>query len=1260
MVNVNETTCLVEAVGGGVFAGTDGGGIARWTEDGVLTSVQTTVETELQSNDIVDLARGIDSCFAITGTTRPFVYATGSSGDGWFSPGQVSGATGPLRSLRGTDERFVVLDNRGAVFVSDDGIEWESPQLPDGTPIDGWEQADRDGDMIALVNGTEVLVLDLNTDENLTITAPIVDGLDLAENMLAVASVSSPDVYDLDNWTWLDNRITNAMAKEGDDWSLVTIDGGRLTATTREGVVMRVDLTPPVSTIDVTVLGSLPVDLDANVTDMLLMTNDTVLLSTRRGNWIIEGGEAMPFMTSDLSMPPSNDILSVSFEADALWTLTPYGMAVLNYDSRGHPTSWAEGPEAIDGWSLGMLDTALLEGRVYISGLGPGIQTYDTFASSATSRWGRVHVYGDARDQVNDVLSVNGTLYTCGPYGLDRMMTGSDPPSFEMVTGSPSGVLSMFLVTPSLIYIGTEDGLSSYNLATGLWDEEGDIIPGLITGPVSDMSRGGYTLKFSIDDAITEAVVGGREGKVLIEGSAIVRLSNRPDVGDPLWAVAGGRAFTVMDLDIPIGEPEREDLGNAWIHDVAVASDGIAYLATDSGLHRIDRFATQWTDWTTSDGLSANDIRTLAKVPGTDDLWIGAYGGVDKLDVNTESMERIGTEDGLPSNLVYDIETDGNNIWIGTDEGGAARADLDDLVWQTFNQSTGLIADDVQVVAVRASHVLFGTDEGVTVLDRSNSTIDSYTATSSDLPGNWVWCALSTEEGIYVGTDSGLALFMPDQGGWKAISSEELDDVAVRSLYMDMAGFLWVGTNAGLHRITLDNDHDVRSSETLDRTSGLPGDEVLALRRTSDNSMWAGTSAGVAIIDSGFGVQAFYTTEDGLVHDRVTAIAEGPEDTIWLGTAGGLSRVTKQWWDLLPQSTSPLVDVPDVYISLDNLVVEPEEPNEGDLVNISVTVSNPSGKRAIVHVGLFEDEGGTHGEEVSSSIAYTEPGGTYKVTLEWTAEGGERSLWVVADPDDVVPESNERNNVVALSVHVNHNPEILYLYLGPPQGAGPYPEQMAQFSFSFTYRDLDGEWATQATAQVDGTSKIQHLQLQGGDTREGIPFTGFVLAPLGEFTIVFKVTDGRSWANASTTAKANFAIDVNGLERGRDEDGDVRFTLDILDPWEGDALQFVEVWFVEPGTDPMDMDVWSGNTFKSATGEGEGWVFDASRVEPGEYDVWVLATDNRWIMALHVEEGIVVEEISTEQEVPQYLWMFGFAIIVALVAVIVYAMFRRF
>ncbi|UCC92793.1 MAG: hypothetical protein JSW25_09040, partial [Thermoplasmata archaeon] len=855
---------------------------------------------------------------------------------------------------------------------------------------------------------------------------------------------------------------------------------------------------------------------------------------------------------------------------------------------------------------------------------------------------------------------VNGTLYTGGAYGMDTMVPGSDPPEFQMVPDAPAGVTCLLVVFDRIIYVGTENGLWTYDTSDGEWKDPDQLDLSLPSGAVTDIATNGPLIEVAITDTLNEVIMLSSGSETVLEtGEDITRVDGKADSNEPFWVAAGGRAYLYLSRFAGAIEPEREELGDAWVNDVQFSPDGTVYLATDSGVHRIDRYGTVWTEWTTSNGLSANDIRTLEYVPEESDLWVGAYGGVDVMDTENETMTRIGYEDGIPSNLVYDIHMEGEDVWIGTDVGGAATADRAQLAWQEYNMSTGLIADDVQALAIWNDYVLFGTDEGVTVLDRANSTFNSYTSTSSDLPANWVWCAIAADDGFFVGTDGGLAHLDPTTGTWTHISEGELEGKQIRSLARLTRGILWVGTSEGLFTVFFGIDLEVLDIGRIDRTDGLPGDEVLSIDLISTGDVMVGTSGGLAILDFFEDLVATFTTFDGLIHDRVAAIDEGPRGTFWIGTAGGLSRLTMDSWELQSQWTLFSEDIPDVYVALDGVSIEPDEPNEGDTVNITVTVSNPSGKRAIVHVGLFEDEAGSIGDEVTRDIAYTEPGGAYEVSLLWNAMGGEQVLWIVADPDDVVPETNERNNVIAITFRANHLPVLSSIETSTPRGNGDYLQQLATIDVSYVYIDLDGDDPDNPIAIVTGFHQPQPLSVGTGDPRTGVTISGEVYIPLGDSIIELEVGDGKVTVNSTLEERINFAIEARGIPETLGPQEEFSFTVHTVGAWEGMSIDRVDAMFVSQGSDPADPRMWSPYTFSSTERDRDGWEFTTLRNSAGKYDLWVVGYDDRGIMALHVEEGVIIEEDVNGTEIPTMLWALGAVIIAGLVAVIAYGLVRR-
>ncbi len=119
-------------------------------------------------------------------------------------------------------------------------------------------------------------------------------------------------------------------------------------------------------------------------------------------------------------------------------------------------------------------------------------------------------------------------------------------------------------------------------------------------------------------------------------------------------------------------------------------------------------------------------------------------------------------------------------------------------------------------------------------------------------------------------------------------ATEGLSQAVVQALYQDRAGYLWIGTQAGLNR------YDGVSFTVYGPAQGLAQDWINALVEDVHGRLWIATLGGVFVWD-GQRFQA-YTVADGLADNRVTSLARDQEGNIWCGTPQGVSQYDGQRW----------------------------------------------------------------------------------------------------------------------------------------------------------------------------------------------------------------------------------------------------------------------------------------------------------------------------------------------------------------------------
>lgn len=124
------------------------------------------------------------------------------------------------------------------------------------------------------------------------------------------------------------------------------------------------------------------------------------------------------------------------------------------------------------------------------------------------------------------------------------------------------------------------------------------------------------------------------------------------------------------------------------------------------------------------------------------------------------------------------------------------------------------------------------------------------------------------------------------RGNWSI--EEGLPQISALAITQDRAGYIWVGTQAGLARFD-----GVRMVEyTSENTPELPGNWVPTLHLADDGRMWVGTYKGVVVHD-GDGFTPMMAADGAAAASSLDTrdFAQDAQGTIWVATTAGVHRV---------------------------------------------------------------------------------------------------------------------------------------------------------------------------------------------------------------------------------------------------------------------------------------------------------------------------------------------------------------------------------
>jgi diguanylate cyclase (GGDEF)-like protein len=375
-----------------------------------------------------------------------------------------------------------------------------------------------------------------------------------------------------------------------------------------------------------------------------------------------------------------------------------------------------------------------------------------------------------------------------------------------------------------------------------------------------------------------------------------------------------GYRFRVYQAD-----PQREGaLPDSYVQALHGDAKGRLWVGTTSaGLLRHDPATDRFVRYPAGGerGLSHVSVRQMLD-DGAGGLWVVTDGGLDRLDPASGRIEHASRGWAAPAGTqVRVLLRDRRGVlWLGT-AAGLFRREPGAGTLQAVPLRGGAVVQPEVLCQDGAGRIWVGSlQHGVFVLpddgrapaapvherampDGQDVLRTSQIAGLAEVHPGEMWIATQAQGLVAVSLDQTDTRRIRHVPAWPM----SLADNALRALYRDRAGLVWVATNRGLSR------HDPRQSGVLSRFGVTPdGGDALDARFVSteiswieprpDGGLWLGTHKnGVDLLDAtGRRVGALRPDaarpDAALPADIVLAMAPAPDGGVFIGTKRGLYR----------------------------------------------------------------------------------------------------------------------------------------------------------------------------------------------------------------------------------------------------------------------------------------------------------------------------------------------------------------------------------
>jgi ligand-binding sensor domain-containing protein len=339
--------------------------------------------------------------------------------------------------------------------------------------------------------------------------------------------------------------------------------------------------------------------------------------------------------------------------------------------------------------------------------------------------------------------------------------------------------------------------------------------------------------------------------------------------------------------------------------------DEWVWFATDHGVLQYDKLADTWRHFTTEDGLLSNNIRHVQCTASF--VWIcpEMRTRISKYGKKSGTWSEVKLSHLIhPRNYVYDMQTDGDAIWLTISSSGVRRISEDDKQ-SVYMRDDGLAQMGARWINVDEDHVWVAhwKDRGTGALSRYDKRTGEWTVYSNTdvLEGDMISRIVTGEEYTWIiyeaWREGSVTGYNRATGEWTTIKPGGHWGSQIREICED-EGYLWLAPEAG----GIKRFHIASGTWTSFYTGEGPLMDFVNQRalKADDKYVWIGTPGGISRYDKEKESWTNYTKQNTLSGKSVQAVVSD-DRYVWCGTSKGISRYDKAYgtWTNLSREGSP-------------------------------------------------------------------------------------------------------------------------------------------------------------------------------------------------------------------------------------------------------------------------------------------------------------------------------------------------------------------